>query len=331
MSVKWLVTCMTLPETQPGTLVKSWLDVLEFADGTPVRLPILVARGIDPGPKLVLTGALHGWEIVGTEVIRRVLREELEFRRLRGSVVAVPVANPLAFQVRAYITPHDHVDIGSAMPGDPSGTQSRRIASKLWEIIKDSTCYIDLHCMEGPSVPLTIVRGPEGGPIVEETLRIASAFGFPVTRPSPETLKRRPNTAADLAISQGIPAIIPELPFPSIMMDKNSVSMGIRGVLNVMKYLKMIPGEPERQPNIIDLGGPIHTMMISSNRGGIAHPICELGSKVRKGDPIVRLMNVFGEEVEVVKAPKDGYVVSFPLNVNQVAGSGDFVALLGYR
>jgi len=322
---------MSVPEGQPGSLVKGWLDVLELADGTPIRLPILTAKGIDPGPKLVVTGAVHGWEIVGTEVIRRVLREKLELNQLSGTVIAVPVANPLAFQARAYITPQDHVDIGSAMPGDPAGTQSRRIASRLWGIIENSACYIDLHCMEGPSVPLTIVRGPETGQVVEETLKIAAAFGLPVTRPSPETLKRRPNTAADLAISQGIPSIIPELPFPSIFMDQNSVEIGVRGVLNVMKYLKMIPGEIERQRSTVDFGGPIHTMMISSNRGGIVHPACELGAKVGNGDPVVRIMNVFGEEIEVVRAPKDGFVISFPLNINQIAGSGDFVALLGYR
>jgi predicted deacylase len=322
---------MKIPDAQSVSLTKDWLEVLELADGTPVRLPILTAKGIGPGPKLVLTGAVHGWEIVGTEVIRRVLQEKLVMDCLTGTVIAIPVANPLAFQVKSYITPHDNVDIGSAMPGDPSGTQSRRIANKLWEIIQGSSCYVDLHCMEGPSIPLTIVRGPETGPVVKKTLEIAAAFGLPITRPSPETLKRRPNTAADLAISQGIPAIIPELPFPSIFMNDNSVEIGVMGVLNVMKYLKMIPGEPERQKGAMDFGGAIHTTMISSNRGGIAHAACQLGARVSKGDVLVRLMNVFGEEVELIQSPRDGFVISFPLNVNQVAGSGDFVVLLGYR
>jgi predicted deacylase len=311
--------------------MKGWLDVLELADGTSIKLPTLTAQGVRPGPKLVLTGAVHGWEIVGTEVIRQVLREKINPNQLSGSIIAVPVANPLAFQVKAYITPHDQVDIGSAMPGDATSTQSRRIAVKLWEIVRDSTCYIDLHCMEGPSIPLTIVRGPETGPIVEKTLKIAAAFGLPVTRPSPETLKRRPSTGADLAISQGIPAIIPELPFPSIFMDESSVEIGVRGILNVLRYLQMVPGAVEPQPVAVEFGGPIHTMMISSDRGGIVHPACKLGAKVRSGDPVVHIMNVFGEEVEVVRAPREGFVISFPLNINQIAGTGDFVALLGYR
>jgi predicted deacylase len=322
---------MKSSDAQSPSLKKDWLEVLELADGTPVKLPILTATGSHPGPKLVITGAVHGWEIVGTEVIRRVLREKLDLERLSGTVTAIPVANPLAFRVRAYITPQDNADVAGAMPGDPSGTQSRRIGSRLWKIIEGSSCYIDLHCMEGPSIPLTIVRGPETGQVVGKTLEIAAAFGLPITRPSPETLKRRPNTTADFAISQGIPAIIPELPFPSIFMDNNSVEIGVMGVLNVMKYLRMIPGEPERQKGQMDFGGPIHTMMISSNRGGIAHSACKLGAKVSKGDALVRMINVLGDEVEVIRSPRDGFVVSFPLNVNQVAGSGDFVVLLGYR
>ncbi|MGA2785286.1 MAG: succinylglutamate desuccinylase/aspartoacylase family protein, partial [Candidatus Bathyarchaeia archaeon] len=203
-------------------------------------------------------------------------------------------------------------------------------ANRLWEIIQESNCYIDLHCMEGPSVPWTIVRGPEAGIVVDRTLEVANAFGLPVTRPSPETRKRRPNTTADWAMSHGIPSIIPELPFPSIFMDERSVEVGVRGVLNVMKLLGMIPGEPEKQDLPIDVRGPIHTVMLAANRGGIVFPLCKLGARVNEGDPLVKIMNVFGDEVELVRAPKNGYLMSFPLNINQIAGTGDFVALLGY-
>jgi len=321
---------MARTENERGVLKKSWIDVLELPDGTPVRIPVITVHGSADGPKLVITAAIHGWEIVGTEVVRRVVRDEIDPKQLHGTVVAVPVANPLAFQVRAYITPHDNVDVSSAMPGEASGTQSRRIAEKLWRLIEWSSCYIDLHCMEGPSVPLTIVRGPDNGLVINDALKIARAFGLPIARPSQETLRRRPNTAADLALANSVPAIIPELPFPSIFMQDSSIEIGVRGVLNVMRALKMIPGELEKQNIEFQFAEPIHTMMISANRGGIVHPVSKLGAAVKKGDPIVRIVDVFGEEAEVVRAPRDGYVISFPLNINQIAGSGDFVALLGF-
>jgi predicted deacylase len=313
-----------------GTLQTGTWDVLELPDRTVVRLAYAVVRGIDQGPKLVLTAAVHGWEIVGTEVIRRLLQEKIDPKNLKGTVVAFPVANPLAFHVRAWITPQDHADVSSSLPGDPAGTQSQRVAHKLWEAIHNSDCYMDLHCMEGPSVPFTILRGPENDPVVDRSLKIANAFGVPITRASPETLKHRPNAATDAAISHGIPSIIPEFPFPSIFMEDSVVEVGVRGVLNVMKFLGMIPGNLEEQKHRIKERGPFYTQSIKASHGGILHITCELGSWIKKGEKLAKILDVFGNETEAILAPKDGYIISFPLNVNQIVGTGDPVAVVAY-
>jgi predicted deacylase len=309
---------------------KQYLDVLELADGTVIRLPVMIATGAKPGPKLFVDGAIHGWEIVGTEVIRRVLREQLNLADLKGTVIAVPVANPPAFQVKAYINPQDRADVSRAVPGDPKLSQSQRIGAKLWNLIKESNYYINLHCIEGPSVPYSEVRGPEG-PTLNKALKMAEAFGLPITVADPVLLKYWPPNAVDLAISSGIPAFMPELAFPSIFMDEDSVRIGTRGLLNVLKFIEMIPGKIEPQDTKFSLPGPLYTNMVTADRGGIVHPACHLGAKVAKGDPVVRILNVFGDEVDTVRSPRDAYVMSFCLNVNQVAGSGDFVAMIGWE
>jgi predicted deacylase len=318
-----------------NSIEKQYLEVLELADGTPIRLPVMIARGAKPGPRLFVDAAVHGWEILGTEVIRQVLREQLNLKSVEGTVVAVPVANPPAFQVKGYLNPQDGVDILRAVPGDPKLSQSQRIGAKLWNLIKESDYYINFHCIEGPSVPYIIMRGSKS-PTLDKSFKIAEAFGLPitifdpVTQSTPGSLLAH-STAVNLAVSSGIPAFVVELPFPSIFMEADSVKMGTRGLLNVMKFIGMLHGEIERQDIEFTFPGPLYTEMLTADHGGIVHPVCPLGAKVAKGDPLVKILNVFGDEVDTVRTPRDAYVMSFCLAVNQVAGTGDRVVMIGWE
>ena len=316
------------------SLEKQYLEILELADGTAIRLPVMIGRGAKPGPRLFVDAAVHGWEIVGTEVIRQVLREQLNFKNVEGTVVAVPVANPPAFQVKGYLNPQDGVDILRAVPGNPKLSQSQRIGAKLWDLIKESNYYINFHCMEGPSVPYIIMRGPKS-PTFDKSIKMAEAFGLPITifdptQSTPGSLLAH-STAVDLAVSSGIPAFVVELPFPSIFMDADAVKMGTRGLLNVMKFIGMMHGEIERQDMRFSFPGPLYTEMLTADHGGIVHPMCPLGAKLAKGDPLVRILNVFGDEVDIVRTPRDAYAMSFCLTVNQVAGTGNRVAMIGWK
>jgi uncharacterized protein len=326
---------MSLEEHKESSIRKDYIGVLELADGTPVRLPMIVADGKEKGPLLVMLAAMHGWEIVGTEVIRQVLFEKLDLNKLRGRIVAIPVANPLAYRAPAYITPQDATDLEGCVPGDPNGSQSQRVGNKLWEIIKGADCYLDLHCIEGPSVPYTILRGAEENPeTTEKAMEIAKAYGVQITISSPETLKKRPKSSAQSAVREGIPAVIPELPFPGIIMDPYAIEVGTRGVLNVMKHLKMIDGTIETQKTDLRLDKPLHGMGVQANHGGIAYPLVAPGTKVDKGQPLAKIRNVFGDEVEVVSSPREGYVISYliahaGIPLNQIVGEGDPVCMIG--
>ena len=108
----------TSAQISKNTVDKRFIDVLELPDGTSVRLPIMSLQGASAGPRLVLIGASHGWEVTGTQVIIKVMRERLDPASLRGSVVAVPVANPVGFQRAVYVPPQDNIDVESAFPGD---------------------------------------------------------------------------------------------------------------------------------------------------------------------------------------------------------------------
>jgi len=325
------------PDQRYNQVDKRFIDVLELPDGSSVRLPVMTLNGSRPGPRLTLIAAAHGWEVTGTEVIIRIMREFLKPNELRGSVIAVPVANPVGFQRAVYVPPQDNVDVESAFPGEPAGMATKRLSEKLWSVIEGSDCYIDLHCMEGPSIPYTIVRGFEANPAVaERASELARAFGFIRTKFSPEAVKRRPNSSTIFSISKGIPAFVPEFPFSMIFTEQEAVSAGIRGVLNVMKTLGMIDGQVEPQRQYVHLRDPILTEMIFANRGGLLYPLKKPGDTVEIGDPILRIVNVFGDEVERVLSPRKGVVMSYPIShagtpTNQTVTTGDPICDIGYE
>ncbi len=294
----------------------------------------MTLRGSHPGPKISLAAAMHGWEVLGIEIIRQLFRERLDPQELKGTIEAIPIGNPLAYSAVAYVSPQDMGDMEGSVPGDANGSATRRIGSKIWEVVKGADCFIDLHCIEGPSLPYVIVRESDQNPTAtKKSFELARAFGLPISIPSRATPTGLPGL---YAMSQGSAALTPELPFPGMMMEKSSVEMGVRGVLNVMRALRMIDGEIEPQKqNWLKSDRPLHTQIIFSNRGGLLHPLCELGSKVTEKQVVAKILNQFGDEVDQVRSPRDGFLVGFPLShswvpVNQVTFSGGPACIIGY-
>jgi predicted deacylase len=326
-----------MSDKSTNAIEKNFLDVLELPDGSIVKLPVMTLKGSHPGPKLALIGAAHGWEVTGTEVIFRVMRESVNQSELHGSIVSIPVANPVGFQRAVYVPPQDNADVESAFPGDASGTATGRLSSMIWPVIEGAECFINLHCMEGPSIPYTIVRGFEANPsVAERSNELAKVFGFIRTKFSSRATSLRPKSSTIFAISKGVPAFVPEFPFSMIFTEEEAVASGVRGVLNVMKALGMISGQLEQQRKYVDLKDPIFTEMIFANRGGLLFPMKKPGDLVEKDDPLLKIVNIFGEEVERVLSPRKGVLMSYPIShagtpINQTVTTGDPVADVGFE
>ena len=325
-----------MPAYSSSSIERETVDVLELPDGVRVGLPVMRLRG-RKGPKLVIVAAIDGWEVVGVDVIRRVLTEEVNPTALRGSIVAVPVGNPIAFQRSAYKFATDILDVDACFPGDEKGSASQRIASALWEIIKGSDCYLNVHGMEGPSVPFSVLAGTDKNREVSRlSSEIAKAFGVLRVQPPVEEGKRRYTSSNTYAIEHGVPGFTVELPQPGQFIDERDVATGVRGVLNVMRHLKMIRGRPEPQPDRPDIGDPVQYEGLFAGRGGLVHPSCRPGEMVRAGQTVARTLSVFGDVAEELKSPRDGVVMSYPVShagipVNQVVTTGDPVCWIGYN
>ncbi len=112
-----------------------------------------------PGPRLLVTGAVHGNEVCGTLAIRRVLAE-IESGALvirRGSVTFVPVCNPLAFQ-RGQRAGDRNLNRALEPKPFPADYEDR-LANWLCPLLAAHDGLLDLHSFHSGGAPFVMV-GP---------------------------------------------------------------------------------------------------------------------------------------------------------------------------
>jgi predicted deacylase len=215
--------------------VLRWIDVCTLASGAPLRVAIHEIAGARDGPTLGVSALIHGDEITGPEIIRRLL-ETIDPGRLRGRVRLVPVANPLAFQAltRGMPLAVENNNLNRVFPGDPSLDLPARLARALEvEFLDGVTHLVDLHA--GGTFPIVDYC------ISLRDLDMALAFGQRVIR----QVEGYAGTMGALAAARGKPTLVAELG-GGYVLDDRYVEMGVRGVLNVMRYLGMLDGRPQR-------------------------------------------------------------------------------------
>src|ERR1700752_389526 len=138
----------------PGDVARLELPVVTLYTSAPVMLPVVVVRGREPGPTLFVSAALHGDEIIGVEIIRRLLRMPA-LAGLKGTLLAVPIVNTLAFLHQSRYLP-DRRDLNCSFPGSKSGSLAARLACMFIKEIVDRSDYgVDLHtgAIHRPNLP----------------------------------------------------------------------------------------------------------------------------------------------------------------------------------
>ncbi|MGH8444868.1 MAG: succinylglutamate desuccinylase/aspartoacylase family protein [Solimonas sp.] len=284
---------------RPGEARVIELPVAHLYTNTPVTLPVRVLRGREPGPTIFVSAALHGDEIIGVEIIRRLLLQRA-LKHLRGTLLAVPVVNTLAFLHQSRYLP-DRRDLNRSFPGSDKGSLAARLAHRfLTEIVGRAQYGVDLHtgAIHRPNLPH--IRGDLDNP---ETLRLAQAFGVPLLLNSPPTA----GTLREYTTEHGIPVLLYEAG-EALRFDELAIRTGVRGLLNVLRALDMLPadGRPDRMPEpVVARSGS----WVRAPASGVLRAQVALGEQVRKG----QLLGVIGDplgnsEVEVL-ANAHGVVV----------------------
>jgi predicted deacylase len=308
----------------PGGRGRGALKVGAWADGSALEIPFHVVRGVREGPVLYVQAACHGAEVNGVEVIRRLLGV-VRPERLAGTLVAVPVANVVAFVHHQRRTPFDHEDMNRVFPGKADGGISQRMAHALFEgLIARATCVVDLHTGGGAMV--THCRLALAG----ESGVLARVFGTELLVREPlddDFMARRFDGKLRLAAERrGIASITPELGAHG-RLQEDSVATGLRGMLNVMKHTGMLEGRPDLPPRQLVVSYSSGTQLVVESGGFFVSDVVP-GQFVKEGDS---LGTVFGiatmEPVQSFAAPADAVVVSY--SESPVVNLGDRVFMLG--
>ena len=315
-----------------GKSMRHSIEFVELADGTRVSLPLLLVNGASDGPRFYLGAGMHGDEVGGIAILSRVL-EHLRPESLAGSVVCVLVQNPLAFQVEQRIpiglyikSPLDQMpmDPMRSFPGNPDGNMTDSLAHTLFQLIKACDYAIDIHTPThgGRYVPIAILPHPslDAYRRVEE---LADAFGCGYIMKTNEGTYVQDGIFCVEATRAGVPTFTFEIGEGG-RLEEDIVEEGVRCVLNALRYAKILPGEIQQPRETVNM---TRFVGLRASRGGILRTRVGLGARVKKGDVLAQIYNVYGDEVEVATAPTDGILVrmtTFPS-----VSTGERVATLG--
>ena len=275
------------------------LPVTDLSTNTPVSMPVQVICGKRPGPTLLVCAAIHGDEISGVEIIRRVLKLSA-LRRLHGTLVAVPIVNLFGFISQSRYLP-DRRDLNRSFPGSPQGSLASRIAHLfLDEVVAKCTHGIDLHTGAIHRGNYPQVRANLDDP---EASRMAMNFGVPVVINA--TL--REGSLRQAALSHGVPFIVYEAG-EALRFDEMSIRAGVKGIMRVMRHLGMLhlarSAGKTMEPIIAR-----STTWLRAPASGILRASAAPGAQVRAGGSLGHIANAFGDDEVEVKSPWNGIVI----------------------
>lgn len=279
----------------------SWAAT-ELFEGVPVSTPVLVVNGKFAGPTLCLTAAVHGDELNGIEMVRRVMHH-LNSEKLSGAVLGVPIVNLQGFRRGSRYLP-DRRDLNRFFPGNPNGSAASRIAYSFFtEIIQHCDALIDLHTGSFERANLPQLRADLRDP---DVVTLTQGFGATVilhSEPAEGTLRFA-------ATAAGIPAVTLEAGGPS-ELELKEVKHGVKGIETLLNTLGMVKkirlwGEAE----------PVYyrSTWVRANRGGILLADVTLGSTVRQGDLLGTITDPMNNASTKLYSPHSGRIIGMARN-----------------
>lgn len=281
----------------PGERRRLEIPVARLFTQTMLSLPVTAVTGTTGGPRLWVDAALHGDELNGAEIIRRLL-EKVSPDRLKGTLIAVPIVNVFGFVQQSRYLP-DRRDLNRSFPGSPRGSLAARLAHLfLTEVVRRCTHGIDLHTGSHHRTNLPQVRADLDHP---EAGRCARAFGAPLTIHANAIRGSLRHAATRL----GIPILVYEAGEPQ-RFNEDAIRSGVTGILRVMAALGMVAKPKGRAPRTTEVRD---TFWERSPRSGILHLRVRLGQQVRENEPLCTISDAFGDQAVQVGAPHDGVVI----------------------
>ena len=288
------------------------LEVTTMLNGATLSVPLHVVTGGRPGPVFGIVTNTHGDEFLPTIAIRRYIGE-LDTAKLRGRLVIVSVANPMATANFGRQTPEQHgrTDLHEVYPGNARGNTTQMIAATITEhVLHHVDALIDFHSGgSGGRLQARVdynTKTPEE--LKKKNLALARAFGAPFVHENEFA-----GAAAHYLNGRGVPAVNPEVggAYLGPGHTRYYTDMMVNGLAGMMRHLGMIDGDskPPRQVHF-DLKArreirPKHSGYLVSN---YQRPE-DLGQLIKGGTVLGEVIDLYIYKVlETLTAPFDGYL-----------------------
>lgn len=305
-------------QVEPGTSARLSWSATELFEGVPVSTPVLVVNGAKQGPTICLAAAVHGDELNGIEIVRRVVHD-IDPKKLSGVVIGVPIVNVQGFRRSSRYLP-DRRDLNRYFPGNPKGSAAARIAYSFFsKVVLYCDGLVDVHTGSLSRANLPQIRADLRDP---EVVSLTQGFGSMVilhSEPSAGMLRYA-------ATRSGVPTVTLEAGGPHIL-EPAEVKRGVKGIESLLTSLGMVRrawpfgGAPE----------PVYysSSWVRSNNGGILLSNVSLGSTVREGDVLGTITDPMNNVRIELLSPYSGRIIG--MSRNQVVMPGDAAFHIGFE
>lgn len=301
---------------KPGERHVLDLQVARLYTRTSVEIPVVVQRGKEDGPVLLLLAGVHGDEVNGIDTVRRILSDMDERPLERGTLVAIPVLNVFGFLSMKRELP-DGRDLNRFFPGSASGSLASRLAHALvTEVLPAADVVIDLHSGADQRYNHPQLRYTEGD---ELSLALAEVFDPPLILKAAVRAKsiraQLHGTGKGYVLFEGGMAR---------SLDEPAIREAHRGVTRIMEHLGLWNGPSDTLRGAVKMNS---SKWVRAPLAGLFHPIMENGSTVSKGMVLGFVSDPYGEVVKKVRANFDGHIIC--VNTSPVVNQGDALFHLG--
>lgn len=301
---------LSLSRLEKGKVHRILVGLSDNPLGVSWKVPLIVLKGLEKGPVVGITAALHGNELNGISTIFKLI-DSIDVKKLKGTLVLVPISNVPGYLMNQRFF-SDNVDLNRIMPGAAEGATSKIYAYQLTQkIVKKFNYLLDLHTASHGRVNTLYIRAD----LDNEKTRTLAYLQNPqiiVSKYDEE------GTLRSWANEQGIASITIEIGNPN-SFQASLVDETLDGILNTLRYLKMIRGKVKDY--IDDVVICDHSYWIYSKTGGIIDVVVKLADQVEKGQIIAYVYDVFGQVKEEVRADRAGVVIGKNIRPNCDAGT----------
>ncbi|MCB0421737.1 MAG: succinylglutamate desuccinylase/aspartoacylase family protein [Bdellovibrionales bacterium] len=300
----------------PGERRRIQIEVASLFDYTKLNIPVEVIRGKEPGPILFISAAIHGDEINGVEIIKRLLQRP-QLNRIKGTLIVIPIVNVFGFNSKSRYLP-DRRDLNRCFPGSSRGSLGARLADIFMkEIVTKCTHGIDLHTGSIHRSNLPHIRACLDDP---ETFRLAEGFGVPVMIHS----QLRDGSLREAARKRNVITLLFE-GGEALRFEEDIVKAGLKGCVSVMRNIGMLP-------KLVAHHAASHKKMaftanesywVRANHSGSFRLHKKLGDHVADGEVLATISDPFGDAPYDVKAKGSGIIIG--LSTIPLVNNGDAI------